>query len=72
MSKDTYPSVKEALDTGIQAIQGGDIQQGEAALSWVIQKEPHNAIAWIWLACCAPDDSARTACYQRVSAIQGG
>lgn len=72
MASDVYPSVKEALDTGIQAIQGGDIQQGEAALSWVIQKEPKNAIAWIWLACCAPDDTARTACYRQVSAIQGG
>ena len=67
-----YPSVQEALDTAIQAVEGGDFQRGEAALSWVLQKDPDNAVAWIWLACCAPDDSARDACYRRVSAIQGG
>jgi Tfp pilus assembly protein PilF len=72
MPSHAYPSVEEALDTGIQAVEGGNIQQGEAALSWVVQKDPQNVVAWIWLACCAPDDTAREACYRRVSAIQGG
>jgi predicted negative regulator of RcsB-dependent stress response len=72
MSSNTHSSIQEALETAIQAVEGGDLQQGEAALSWVLQKEPDNAVAWIWLACCAPDDSAREACYRRVSAIQAG
>jgi len=72
MSSHTDPTIQEALDTAIQAVEGGDFQQGEAALSWVLQKDPENAVAWIWLAVCAPDDNAREACYRRVSAIQGG
>jgi hypothetical protein len=71
MTPNLYPSIQAALDVAIQAVEGGDLQRGEAALSWVLQHEPDNAIAWIWLACCAPDDHARQACYQRVSAIQG-
>ena len=68
----SYPSIEEALNTGIQAVEGGDLKRGHAVLSWVVQREPENAMAWIWLACCAPDDTAREACYRRVSAIQGG
>ena len=71
MTSHSYPSIQEALDTAIQAVEGGDFVQGEAALSWVLQKDPDNAVAWIWLACCAPDDTAREACYRRVSVIQG-
>jgi Tfp pilus assembly protein PilF len=72
MTPNTYPSIQEALDSAIQAVEGGDLQRGEAALSWILQKDPDNAVAWIWLACCAPDDTTRQACYRRVSAIQGG
>ena len=72
MTPKKYPSIQEALDMAIEAVEGGDFQQGEAALSWVLSKDPDNAVAWIWLACCAPDDSAREACYRRVSAIRGG
>ncbi|TFH32019.1 MAG: hypothetical protein E4G99_13270 [Anaerolineales bacterium] len=72
MTSLNYPSIQEALDTAIEAVEVGNLKQGEAALNWVLQKEPNNAVAWIWLACCAPDDSAREACYRRVSAIQAG
>jgi hypothetical protein len=72
MSSMSYPTIEEALNTGIQAVEGGDFERGHAVLSWVVQREPENAVAWIWLACCAQDDTVREACYRRVSAIQGG
>ncbi|MDF1499973.1 MAG: hypothetical protein P1P76_05865 [Anaerolineales bacterium] len=66
-----YKSVDEALTRGIEAVEHGQISKGEAALTWVVQKDPANAIAWFWLAVCAPDDHAKAECYRRASEAQG-
>lgn len=60
-----YRTIEEALDVGVEAVERGDLRNGEAALSWVLKKDPGNTLAWIWLACCAPDDQARRECYRR-------
>ena len=64
-----FPSVEDALNMAVEAVERGDLQKGEAALSWVLQEDPKNTAAWIWLACCAPDDSSRQICYRRASAL---
>lgn len=64
---DGFPSVEEALSLAVEAVERGDFQNGEAALNWVLQEDPQNTAAWIWLACCAPDDSSRQICYRRAS-----
>ncbi|MGD2161982.1 MAG: hypothetical protein PVI81_04220 [Anaerolineales bacterium] len=66
-----YKTVDEALTRGIQAVEDGQISKGEAALTWVVQKDPANAVAWFWLAVCAPDDHAKSECYRRASEAQG-
>ncbi len=67
---DDFPSVEEALSLAVEAVERGDLQNGEAALNWVLQEDPKNIAAWIWLACCAPDDSSRQICYRRASALK--
>jgi Tfp pilus assembly protein PilF len=62
-----FQSVEQALDIGVEAVEQGDLTRGEAALSWVLKKDPANQVAWFWLACCAPDDDARQECYRRAS-----
>ena len=66
---DNFHSVEDALNIAIEAVERGDLRNGEAALSWVLKEDPENTAAWIWLACCAPDDSARQICYRRASAL---
>ena len=64
---DGFNSVEEALDMTVEAVERGDLRNGEAALNWVLNEDPKNTTAWIWLACCAPDDSSRQICYRRAS-----
>jgi len=64
---DGFHSVEEALDVAVEAVERGDLRDGEATLSWVLNEDPNNITAWIWLACCAPDDSSRQICYRRAS-----
>lgn len=61
--------VEEAIQSAIEAIQRGDLGQGRATLTWVIREQPDNRLAWVWMACCVEQESARDECYQRASAI---
>jgi Tfp pilus assembly protein PilF len=63
------PSVEQALKIGVAAVDQGDLGKGKAALSWVLKQDPNNTTAWLWMACCLPDDSAKQECYRRVSLI---
>jgi len=64
------PSIDEALDYAIEAVNRGDIPKGKAALEWVLRKDPDNVNAWLWMACCMPDDNDRQACYRKVNLLQ--
>jgi Tfp pilus assembly protein PilF len=64
-----YQSIEQALGIGVEAVERGDLRDGEAALSWVLKKDPANQVAWFWLACCAPDDEAKQECYRRASEL---
>jgi Tfp pilus assembly protein PilF len=61
------PSVEEAIEFAVQAIDRGDFKLGNAALDWVLQREPDNPIAWLWMACCLTDEEAKRSCYSRIS-----
>ena len=61
------PNVEEALEFAIDAIDRGDINLGGAALDWVLQREPKNQVAWLWMACTVPDEQAKRNCYTRIS-----
>ncbi len=63
--------VEAAIQSAVEAIQRGDLGQGRATLSWVLREQPDNRLAWLWMACCVTDESARDECYQRVSAVPG-
>ena len=61
------PSVEEAIEFAVQAIDRGEDQLGNAALDWVLQREPENPVAWIWMACCVTGEEAKRGCYSRIS-----
>jgi hypothetical protein len=62
-------SIEEALSSAIDAIQRGDLGEGRATLSWVVREDPDNRLAWVWLAACVDDESARDDCYKRASEV---
>jgi len=60
-------SVNEALDFAIGAIESGQSSKAKQALGWVLQRDPKNGLAWIWMAACIDDETAKQECYRRAS-----
>jgi hypothetical protein len=66
MNTNKTPTTEYALEYAIDAIERGKIILGNEALGWVLQREPDNRVAWLWMACTAPDEDAKRACYSRI------
>jgi Tfp pilus assembly protein PilF len=62
-------TISQALQLAIEAVNRGELSRGRKALAWVLQHDPNNAVAWLWMACCSPDDAQRQECYRRVTSI---
>jgi len=54
------------LDQAIEAIQSGQKAQGLAILAKLVNQEPHNERAWLWLASCMDEPEKKRYCLQRV------
>ncbi len=65
----SMPTTEQALDFAVTAIKRGERGKGQAALAWVLEREPKNVVAWLWMAECAPDPQVRQECLARVSAL---
>jgi len=63
------PTSEQALDYAVSAIKRGDSSRGQAALAWVLQREPSNVVAWLWMAECLPESAAKQECLRRVTAL---
>jgi hypothetical protein len=42
------------------------LQQGSAALEWVLHRDPSNRIALLWMACTVPDEGSKRSYYSRI------
>ncbi len=62
-------SIEEAISSAVDAIHRGDLGEGRATLSWVVREDPDNRLAWVWLAACVEDESARNDCYKKASEV---
>jgi hypothetical protein len=69
MTTGAIPTSEQALDFAVSAIKRGDSSRGQAALAWVLQREPSNVVAWLWMAECLPDSDAKQECLSRVTAL---
>lgn len=61
--------LNERLREGIAAARRGDRNTGRNLLQQVIDADPDNELAWIWLASCLTDPAARREALQRVLQI---
>jgi len=58
-----------ALSEAIQAIKSGDRQKWKTLLVGVIQADPQNETAWLWMSACVAADKDREHCLRKVLAI---
>jgi hypothetical protein len=66
MVKTATPNIEEALEYAIDAIDRGDLQQGSAALEWVLHRDPSNRIALLWMACTVSDENLKRRYYSLI------
>ncbi|HEX9797947.1 MAG TPA: hypothetical protein VGA52_13270 [Anaerolineales bacterium] len=57
-SKTRVPTTDEALEYAVRSIRRADIKTGQAALRWVLRREPENISAWLWLKKCVESNTA--------------
>ncbi len=58
-----------ALQQAIDAIKAGDALSGKRLLVSVLQAEPYNEMAWLWMSSVYDADEQRRGCLERVLAI---
>lgn len=57
------------LDQAVAQIQAGDLNTARRLLARLLQREPHNVDAWLWLSSAVDDLDRRVECLRRVLAI---
>lgn len=68
MAISTISTVDEAMEFAVMAIEKGEADKAKTALSWILQRDPRNGAAWLWMACCVSDETAKQECYRRAGA----
>lgn len=63
------PTTEEAIGYAVESIRNKDFQRGQAALTWVLDREPRNIVAWLWMAQCVRSEEAKAECMRRVTAM---
>ena len=66
MSEKGLPTITEALDKAATTIKGGDLETGKEILEWVLEGEPNNVLAWLWMSRCVKTNEAKLECFNRV------
>jgi Tfp pilus assembly protein PilF len=61
-------TLDEAVEFAVEAIGQGDLHTGKSTLNQVLEKAPSHPIAWMWMACCVPDEDMKRECYRRITA----
>ena len=57
------------LREAISSIKRGNTTQGRHLLVKILQNDPKNEEAWIWMSKCVIDPELKTYCFERVLAI---
>lgn len=69
MATQYLPTADEALDFAVETITRGDLDRGRMVLSWVLQKDPSNIVAWTWMTRCTNDMDALREVHRRIEAL---
>jgi len=69
MIQNDEPTIKENLDLAAEAIKRGDIESGKVRLALVLQREPNNVLAWLWMSRCFQDRENKIRCLRKILEI---
>ena len=59
------PEFEALLEEAIAYVNAGDTKQGRALLERVLEQDPRNDRAWVWLSGCVEDPRQRRICLQQ-------
>lgn len=65
MPSEQNGSSPKKLEEAIQTIQSGDLQRGRSLLARVLQENPRDAQAWLWLAACWETPEKQRYCLEK-------
>ncbi len=65
----TQPHINKWLEQGIAAAKAGQKQQARTLLQQVVENDPNNETAWLWLGTAMETDAERIKCLKQVLAI---
>lgn len=54
----------------IDLIRQGNLAEGSRILSQVLNKNPENATAWLWMSACVADNEKKVYCLQKVISLE--
>jgi hypothetical protein len=61
--------MENALEQAIESIRTGDTENGKRTLARILQANPHNETAWLWMSAVVDSDKRRIHCLERVLEI---
>ncbi len=67
-----YTTTEEAMSFALGAIDRGETMKAGQALTWILKREPENALAWLWMPACLADEGRKRECYRKLSDLQEG
>ena len=59
------PELEALIEEAIAHVNAGDMEQGRALLERVLEQDPKNDRAWVWLSGCVEDPRQRSICLQQ-------
>lgn len=59
------PDSEALLKQAMAAVEAGDLTRGRALLEQILEKDPQNDWAWVWLSGCVEDPLQRRICLQQ-------
>ncbi len=59
------PELEALLEQAIAHVNAGELEQGRALLERVLEQDPKNDRAWVWLSGCVEDPRQRRICLQQ-------
>jgi hypothetical protein len=59
------PELEALLEQAIDHVNAGELEQGRAQLERVLEQDPKNDQAWVWLSGCVEEPMQRRICLQQ-------
>jgi hypothetical protein len=59
------PEMEQLLQRAITHVNAGELDQGRALLEKILEQDPKNDRAWVWLSGCVDDPMQRRICLQQ-------